>query len=417
MPYICDLHIHSKYSRACSKDLTLENIDRWAKIKGITIVGTGDFCHPAWFKEIESKLEEAYPGLYKLKGSDSGALFMLTNEIACIYSQGGSTRRLHICVLAPNLDFVRKLNQQLTERGCKLASDGRPIIGMSAKELFKICLGIDANHLTIPAHAWTPWFAIFGSKSGFDSIAECYEELSDKIYAIETGLSSDPPMNWRLSALDKIVLVSNSDAHSLPNLGREANVLELNEPSFEEIFELIKNRDRKKFLHTIEFFPEEGMYHFDGHRDCEVNFSPEETKKHQGICPKCKKSLTVGVLNRVDNLADRTQKDINSRQFIPYKSLVPLQEIIADCFDVGKNSKRVQTEYFNLCRVGKSEFNVLLNLNQDELLKLTTPQITEGILRVRRGQVKLTPGFDGRYGKVEIFSSEEKNKQAPLSLF
>ena len=191
----------------------------------------------------------------------------------------------------------------------------------------------------------------------------------------------------------------------------------MNEPSFEEIFELIKNRDRKKFLHTIEFFPEEGMYHFDGHRDCEVNFSPEETKKHQGICPKCKKSLTVGVLNRVDNLADRTQKDINSRQFIPYKSLVPLEEIIADCFDVGKNSKRVQTEYFNLCRVGKSEFNVLLNLNQDELLKLTTPQITEGILRVRRGQVKLTPGFDGRYGKVEIFSSEEKNKQAPLSLF
>lgn len=417
MPYICDLHLHSKYSRACSKDLTLENIDKWAKIKGINIIGTGDFCHPGWFKEIETKLKEVQPGLYKLKGSDSGTLFMLTNEISCIYSQGGKTRRLHICILAPNLEFVRKLNQALASRGCKLASDGRPIIGMSAKELFKICLEIDANHLTIPAHAWTPWFAIFGSKSGFDSIEECYEELTPNIYAIETGLSSDPPMNRKLSALDKIVLVSNSDAHSLPNLGREANVFDLSQPSFKEIFELIKNRDQKKFLYTIEFFPEEGMYHFDGHRDCEVSFSPEETKKHHNLCPKCKKPLTVGVLNRVDNLADRREKDINSRQFIPYKSLIPLQEIIADCFDVGKNSKRVQREYFNLCQAGRNEFNVLLNLNKDELLKLTTPRITEGILRVRQGKVKLIPGFDGRYGKIEIFSQAEKLKTAQSSLF
>lgn len=417
MQYVCDLHPHSKYARACSPELTLENIDKWAKIKGISIVGTGDFSHPAHFKEIAAKLEEAYPGLYKLKGSNSGTLFMLTNEISCIYSQGGKMRRLHICIWAPNLEFVARLNEALTKRGCKLASDGRPIIGMTAPELLRICLEIDEKHLTIPAHAWTPWFAIFGSKSGFDSIEECYEELSPHIYAIETGLSSDPPMNWRLSALDKVVLVSNSDAHSLENLGREANVFELKEPSFNEIYQLIKNKDKKKFLYTIEFFPEEGMYHFDGHRECGISFSPSQTKKAKGICPKCKKPLTIGVLNRVDSLADRQEAEIKSGNFVPYKSLVPLQEIIADCFGVNKNSKKVQAEYFNLVKAGGSEFNVLLNLTKEELLKITSPIIVEGIIRVREGKIKLIPGFDGQYGQIEIFSEKERNLNTQEKLF
>ena len=417
MQYICDLHSHSKYARACSKELTLENIDKWCQIKGINIVGTSDFSHPAWFKDIEEKLEEVHNGLYKLKGSDTGVLFMLTNEFSCIYRQGDKTRRLHICVWAPNIGFVRKLNQKLTDRGCKLASDGRPIIGMSAKELLKICLEVDKNHLTIPAHVWTPWFAIFGSKSGFDSIEECYEELSDHVYAIETGLSSDPLMNWRLSVLDKVALVSNSDAHSLQNLGREANVFDLNEPSFSEIYNLIKNKDKKKFLYTIEFFPEEGMYHFDGHRECNISWSPEETKKNKSICPKCKKQITIGVLNRVDNLADRKIKEVDKNKFIPYKSLVPLQEIIAESFNVGKNSKKVQAEYFNLIKEGKNEFNVLLNLTKDELKKITLPKIAEGVLRVRQGKLNLIPGFDGRYGKIEIFSEQEKGINSQETLF
>jgi len=417
MEYICDLHLHSKYARACSKELNLANIDKWSAFKGINIVGTGDFSHPAHFKDIENQLEETQPGLYKLKGSDSGTLFMITNEISCIYRQGDQTRRLHICVWAPSIDFVRRLNKELTDRGCKLGSDGRPIIGMSAKELLKICLEIDESHLTIPAHAWTPWFAIFGSKSGFDSIEECYEELSPYIYAIETGLSSDPLMNRQLSALDKVMLVSNSDAHSLQNLGREANVFDLTEPSFKEIHDLLKNKDRQKFLYTIEFFPEEGMYHLDGHRDCDICLTPEQTKRFHEICPKCKKKLTIGVLNRVDNLSDRELTAVDKMKFVPYKSLVPLQEIIAESFGVGKSSKKVQTEYFNLVKGGENEFNILLNLTETELKKITQSKIVQGIMKVRRGEVNLIPGFDGRYGQVKVFAEEDSDTASQKSLF
>ena len=417
MPYICDLHLHSKYARACSKNLTLENIDYWCKLKGINIVGSADFTHPAWFKELESKLTEVKPGLYQLRGSKNGTLFMLTAEIACIYSQGGQTRRLHICLWAPNLAFVKKLNQTLTDRGCKLGSDGRPIIGMSAKELLKICLEIDPHHLTIPAHAWTPWFAIFGSKSGFDSIEECYEELSDNIFAIETGLSSDPPMNWRLKALDHLSLVSNSDAHSLQNLGREANVFDLTEPSFLEIRNIIKSRDKNKFLYTIEFFPEEGMYHFDGHRDCDVSFSPAETKKHHGRCPQCKKELTIGALNRVDCLATRTTAEIDPKQFVPFKNVIPLKEILADIMTVGKHSKKVDAEYLKMIQTGGNEFNILLHLTKKQLENISSKQIAEGVIRVREGKVKLTPGFDGRYGTITLFSDQEKHTVEQTKLF
>jgi len=418
MQYIVDFHIHSKYARACSKDLTLENIEVTAKEKGINIIGTGDFSHPAWYKEITSKLKEVYPGLYRLKDSKaSGVLFLLTNEISCIYSQGGKTRRVHICVIAPNLDFVTKLNSALEKRGCKLASDGRPIIGMSAKELLKICLEIDKTHLTIPAHIWTPWFAMFGSKSGFDSIEECYEELTPYIYAVETGLSSDPKMNWRVSNLDKVMLVSNSDAHSLPNLGREANVWDLTEPSFKEIYKMFKERDKKKFLYTIEFFPEEGMYHIDGHRDCNFSCLPEQTKMLNNICPKCKKNLVIGVMNRVDNLSDKKEKDINSLDFVQYKSIVPLREIIADALNVGKQSKQVQQLYQQIIKYGQSEFNVLLNLSEEEIIKISSAVIAQGIIRVRNSDLELIPGFDGRYGEIKIFADSEKIKFKQISLF
>ncbi len=411
---ICDLHLHSKYARACSKKISLEEIDKWSKIKGIDIVGTADFTHPLWFKEIESKLEEVSSGLYRLKGSKSGVLFMLTTEISCIYSQGGKTRRLHICVWAPNFDFVRKLNQDLTARGCKLGSDGRPIIGMSAKELLKICLSIDPNHITIPAHIWTPWFAIFGSKSGFDSVAECYEELSDNIFALETGLSSDPLMNWRLSMLDKYTLVSNSDAHSVENLGREANVFDLKGKTFSEIRNILKERDKKKFLYTIEFYPEEGMYHYDGHRDCQVSLSPSETKKYKESCPQCKKKVTVGVLNRVESLADRKENEIKKNNFIPFKNVIPLKEILADVLQVGKHSKKVDAFYQQMIMGGKNEFNILLNLSIEEIKSISTSKLAEAINLVRNGQVKLIPGFDGQYGKIEIFSNKHREKQDKL---
>lgn len=418
MRIIADWHLHSKYSRACSKNLCLEEIDRWAKIKGINLVGTGDFCHPLWFKEIETKLEEIdSTGLYRLKGSQSGVKFILTNEISCIYSQGGKVRRLHICILAPKLDFVKKLIEQLEDRHCNLKADGRPIIGLSAKELLKICLEIDENHLTIPAHAWTPWFAIFGSKSGFDSIEECYGELSSYIYAIETGLSSNPPMNWRLSQLDKVMLVSNSDAHSLENLGREANIWDLTEPSFEEIRRMLKNHDRQKFLSTIEFFPEEGMYHFDGHRECKINWSPEETKKHQGICPVCKKPVTVGVLNRVESLADQKIDEIDRQKFVSYESVIPFREILADVYGVNRASKKVITQYDNIVKLAGNEFSLLLDLSIEEIKKITDSSIAEAIDRMRQGKVELTPGYDGAYGKISLFSKTERQSFGQENLF
>jgi len=408
--YFADLHIHSRFSRACSKDLTLENINASAKIKGLQIVGTGDFCHPVWFKEISTQLMEAAPGLFRLKKDLRSVFFVLTNEISCIYSQGGKVRRLHICLLAPSLKFVEELNNVLTKRGCKLSSDGRPIIGMSAKELLKICLEIDPFHLTFPAHAWTPWFAIFGSKSGFDSIEECYGELSSHILAIETGLSSDPLMNWGLSKLDKITLLSNSDAHSLPNLGREANVFELSaNPSFAELTEVIRTGNRQKFLRTIEFFPEAGMYHYDGHRDCGVCFSPEETFKNNGICPKCKKPLTIGVLNRVKVLTDVKEPLASNR--VPYVSIMPLTDILSLALGVGKNTKKVDLLYQNLIKTFGNEFNVLLNADFEKLSSATDENTAKVIINVREGKIKLEPGFDGQYGKLIPLENRPKPQQ------
>jgi uncharacterized protein (TIGR00375 family) len=407
MKFIADFHLHSKYSRATSPNMDLENLDKWAKIKGIKVLGTGDFTHPEWLKNLKEKLEPAEPGLFKLKKSDSKIRFILTSEISCVYSKGGRVRKIHIIIFTPSFEVVEKINVQLGWVG-NLKSDGRPILGLDAQELAKIVLNSSNECMVIPAHAWTPWFAIFGSKSGFDSIEECFGDYSKYIYSIETGLSSDPAMNWRLSALDKITLISNSDSHSPSKIGREANVFDT-EISYKAITETIKQKDLRKFLYTVEFYPEEGKYHFDGHRNCEIRLSPEETKKYNGICPACGRPLTVGVLNRIEELADR-EKGFRPEGAIPFKSLVPLEEIIADVMGRTTGTKEVEREYKSLIEKFGSEFNILLEAPGEKLKEGTLFEIAEGIIRVREGKVYKEPGYDGVYGKIRIFSQEEQKE-------
>lgn len=422
--FVADFHIHSKYSRATSKNMDLESLDRWAKIKGIKVLGTGDFTHPFWFKNIKDKLEPAEPGLYKLKGEgiDKATRFILTSEISCIYTKdpplgksGNRVRKIHILIFSPSIEVCEMINAKLGFIG-NIKSDGRPILGLDAKELLKIALDASPDCFVVPAHAWTPWFSIFGSKSGFDSIEECFEDYSKYIYAIETGLSSDPKMNWRLSMLDKVSLISNSDAHSPQKIGREANVFET-ELSYKGITGAIKRKNPKEFLYTIEFFPEEGKYHFDGHRVCGVKTSPVESKKYNNICPVCGKTLTIGVLNRVEELADRPE-GFTPPSFVPFKNLIPLPEIIVDVLECGPVNKRVSEQYNNLIKKFGNEFSILLNASLGELRAATLPEIAEGIIRVREGKVFLDPGYDGVYGKINIFKENEKEISSnPNTLF
>jgi uncharacterized protein (TIGR00375 family) len=432
MRFIADLHLHSKYSRATSKDMDVDNLNKWAKVKGIKVLGTGDFTHHLWLKELKTKLEPAEPGLFKLKKSksasilnhdwlpkngsndDQGTRFLLSSEISCIYSKNNRTRKIHIVVLAPSFKTVEKINARLGWIG-NLKSDGRPILGLDAKELAKIVLDVSKDCLIIPAHIWTPWFSLFGANSGFDSIEECFEDYSKYIYAGETGLSSDPAMNWRWSALDKINLISNSDAHSPAKLGREANVFDT-DLSYQGISEAIKGKDPEKFLETIEFFPEEGKYHYDGHRNCQVCLTPSETKKLNNICPKCGKPLTVGVLHRIDDLADRKEGE-KPEKTIPFKSMIPLEEIIADAKGMGVISKTVREEYKNLIKHFRTEFNILLNANFDQIARISSAEIAEGVDRMRQGKTQIEPGYDGEYGKIKIFQDGERgnfSKQAAL---
>lgn len=409
MKQIIDLHIHSKYARATSKYFELAEIAKWSAIKGVDIVACGDFTHPAWFRELKNNLIEVdNSGLYTLKNDVSKVKFILATEIACIYRQNDQTRRVHLCILMPSLGAVEKFNKILTEHGAKLGSDGRPILGMSAKKVLELMLQVDERALMIPAHIWTPWFAVFGSKSGFDSLTECFEDLSSHIKVVETGLSSDPQMNWQLSQLNDITLVSNSDAHSGPNIGREANVLNLNTVCYDEIINILKTKDKKKFLYTIEFFPENGMYHFDGHRACGFSCAPAETKKLQNICPKCHKALTIGVASRVESLADLKINKIDLSRHIPYKSIMPLPDLIADYFGTTSTSKKVQNVFFDIIQKAGNEFRVLLDLDLSELEQLMPENLAQGIIRMREDKVRLIPGFDGQYGKVEIFSDKEK---------
>jgi len=415
MEFIADFHLHSKYSRATSQQMDLENLDKWAKIKGILVLGTGDFAHPLWLKEIKEKLEEAEPGLFKLKKSHSKTRFILTTEVSCVYFKKGKQRKIHLIIFSPSIEACEKINNHLKLYG-DLEADGRPTLNLDAKDLLKIVLNVSEDCLVVCSHAWTPWFGIFGSKSGFDSLEECFEDYSKYIYSIETGLSSNPPMNWRLSALDRITLISCSDAHSPSHIGREANVFNC-ELSYFEIVKAIKEKDKNKFLYTIEFYPEEGKYHYDGHRNCRVSFSPKETKKYNGICPVCGKPLTIGVLNRVEQLADRPEGFVPENA-IPFKSLIPLEEIIADALGQGVGTVEVEKEYKNLIEKFENEFNVLMNVPRLDLEAITLPEIAEGIIRAREGKVFIQPGYDGVYGKIRIFQKgEQKNVSRQGTLF
>ena len=415
MKTVLDLHLHSKYSRACSPQLTLAGIDSACRTKGVGVVATGDFTYPAWFASLKNELEEiGDSGLYKLKNApDDKVKFLLSTELALIYKSGGKCRRIHLVVHAPNLQAVGELNEFLGKH-YNIRSDGRPILGMSAPDLVKLCLSIHPQFLIYPAHIWTPWFSVFGSKSGFDTLEECFGDQTEFIYAYETGLSSDPAMNWRVSALDNLTLLSNSDAHSPANIAREANVFDLSEFSYAEIYDIIKNKRREKILYTIEFYPEEGMYHFDGHRDCNFSCEPTESKKLKGLCPICKKPLIIGVANRVEDLADR---EIGHRPAgaSDFKKLVELDKIIAESLNIkSRQSKQVQVIYHNLIKTIGSELFILLEVDLADIKKASNERLAEGIRRVRAGELIINPGFDGQYGEVKIFAENEKKIQKKL---
>lgn len=405
----------------------------WARAKGIDVLATSDFTHPAWLKEIETKLEPAENGLFRLakkyQGEDgSGSYlaapvaedgrdmrFMLSTELCCIYKKNDRTRRLHLVVLSPTIAAVKKMVSYLEDRGRNLRSDGRPILGMDAKEIVKMALDADPNCEVIPAHAWTPWFSVFGSQSGFDSLEECFDELTPHIHAVETGLSSDPPMNWRLSELDKVVLVSNSDAHGLRNLAREANVFDLDSISYDDLLAPIREHDAERFKYTIEFFPEEGKYHTDGHRKCQFQCEPAETERLRGRCPKCAKPLTRGVLGRVHALADR-QEGKRPTNYPDFRHIVPLEEIIADSLGRTKAAKAVFAAYKDMIEKLGPEFDILLDVPEQQLLSAAPSRVVEGILRMRQGNIVIRPGYDGEYGTVKVFEDQKATAQVVLDI-
>jgi uncharacterized protein (TIGR00375 family) len=406
---IADLHIHSRYSRATSKEMMIPKIAEYAKLKGIDLVATGDFTHPQWLKELKADLKDAGNGIFE----HGGVKFILNVEVNNIYTKKGKLRRLHNLIFAPDFATVEKINSYLTKYG-KLASDGRPILSLDSLEMFKALLDISPDIMLIPAHIWTPWFSMFGSNSGFDSIDECFEDSKDSIFAMETGLSSDPAMNWRLSVLDNYTLVSNSDAHSPSRLGREVNVFKEDLDYF-QLRDVLKKKDKNRFLYTIEFYPEEGKYHYDGHRKCDVRLSPKEARFNNNLCPVCSRSLTIGVLHRVESLSDRDEGFVPDNS-IPYKRMIPLEEIIAEAKGCGRDTVGVKNEYRRLCGIYGNEFEILLNVSIDGLKNNADERIALAVDRVRRGDLIINPGYDGEFGTVRIFE-EQKPKESQLGLF
>lgn len=415
MRTVTDLHIHSRFSRACSQDLTIPNLASWAKRKGIDLLGTGDFTHPKWQEELERDLVEVSSGTYTAKDSPDDVRFILSSELSCIYKRGGKVRRVHHVVVAPSFAAVKKVCTTLRARGCNLNADGRPILGLDSEELLKMLLDADPRFLLIPAHVWTPWFAIFGSQSGFDSIAECFGEQAKHIHAIETGLSSDPAMNWRLRELDDRLILSHSDAHSLGKLGREADVFDLPERTFDALFAVIAERKKSSLIETIEFFPEEGKYHLDGHRDCHVRQTPSERIRLGGRCPVCGKQVTIGVLSRVEAIADRPAGEKPS-QAAAFRSIVPLDMVIAESLGVGPSSKKVKQQYLTLTDEVGSEFYVLLDAPIADIATVSGERIAEAVRRVRAGELTVLGGYDGVYGTVQIFSDSEKKIKGQKTL-
>ena len=407
MMYIADLHIHSRFSRATSTKINLETLSTWAKIKGINLLATGDILHPAWFSEIKNKLKEKEEGIYEYNGID----FVLETEVSTIYKDKGKIRKIHIVFLFPDFEAAERYAKFLSKRW-NLEADGRPIVGLHVRELIKRAIDIDERTVVIPAHIWTPWFSLFGSNSGYDSLEECCGEDKYLIDALETGLSSDPPMNWMVSELDDFALVSNSDAHSLENLGREVNVF--SKPiNLIELKSILKKKDSERFLFTVEFFPEEGKYHFDGHRLCKVSLSPEESLRHKNICPVCGKPLTLGVLHRVYALADRPYGE-KPQKYIPYRRLIPLKEIIADVLQKGKNTKKVNTIYENMIKTLGSEFTILLSSSEEDIGKVAGSEIANAIANVRKEYVEVKPGYDGVYGKISVKKEYKKYENGLL---
>ncbi|RKT52481.1 UvrD-helicase domain-containing protein [Saccharothrix australiensis] len=424
MRFVADLHIHSKYSRACSRDCDLEHLTWWARRKGISLVGTGDFTHPAWYDHLRENLVPAEPGLFRLRADLDREIdrtlppslaavpvrFMLSVEISTIYKRDDRTRKVHHLVYLPDLDSAAEFNRRLARIG-NIGSDGRPILGLDSRDLLEITL--ECGGYLVPAHVWTPWFAVLGSKSGFDAVADCYADLADHVFAVETGLSSDPAMNWRVSGLDRYRLVSNSDAHSPPMLGREATVFDtgLDYHSVRRALETGQG-----LAGTIEFFPEEGKYHVDGHRKCGVRMEPRETAAHRGVCPECRKPLTVGVLSRVEELADRPE-GFRPDGAAGFRNLVPLPEVVSEIVGTGPKSKKVSIEVDKLTAAFGPELVILQDVPVDDLAAHSAP-LGEAVARLRRGEVLRDAGYDGEYGVIRLFQPGElSGRGAALSLF
>ncbi|MBU2025920.1 MAG: endonuclease Q family protein [Patescibacteria group bacterium] len=416
--FILDLHLHSKYSRGTSPQMDLENIYRWSKIKGIQVVGTGDFTHPQWFREIQKKLEPAEPGLFRLKKTlarkqdktlpaclkNNQSRFILTAEISNIYKKHDQVRKMHNILVAPDLKTVSQINAELQKIG-NLTADGRPILGLDSKKLLQITLKVNPDSFFIPAHIWTPWFSLFGSKSGFNTIEQAFEELSPHITAVETGLSSDPFMNWRLKALRKITLVSNSDAHSPLKLGREANLL--NCPlNYHEIIKALKTNS-VKMTGTIEFFPQEGKYHYDGHRSCGIRLTPEQTRRYKGLCPKCGRPVVVGVDYRVNELADFSQNS-KPKKHKTVEYIIPLVEILAELKGAKTIGAGVLQKYHEIYSALGDEFSILRTISPKVIKQAGFPNLAIAINRLRRGRVYIEPGYDGVFGIIKVFSPKEQ---------
>ena len=408
MKMIADLHIHSRFSMATSKEGTPENLDFWARKKGISLIGTGDFTHPVWREELKERLVSEGNGLYRLRDAyvkeesrkfpGEGTRFVVSGEISSIYKKNGKTRKVHNVILLPSLEAADAMAQRLEKIG-NIHSDGRPILGLDSHDLLEMMLDVCPEGILIPAHIWTPHFSVLGAKSGFDSVEECFEELAPYIHALETGLSSDPAMNWRISKLDRYQLVSNSDAHSPSKLGREANLLDI-DCSYEGLYRAIQTGEGLEG--TVEFLPEEGKYHFDGHRKCGVSLSPVEAERLGGICPVCGKKLTMGVDHRVEQLADRAEGFVK-KDGKKYESLVPLPEVISACMGYSTASKKVQGCFEQMIQTLGTEFDILRNVPSEDIKSCAGERIAEGIENVRTGNVKRIPGYDGEYGKIELF--------------
>ncbi len=409
MEFIADFHIHSRYSRATSQEMTVTKIAEACRVKGVKLVGTADFTHPEWLEELEQNLKPTDDGLYECDGTH----FILVTEVNNTYTQNGRLRRIHNMIFAPSFDAVHRINEKLGAYG-KLMVDGRPTLALDSKKLVELMLQAGEDVWVIPAHVWTPWFSLFGSNSGFDSIEECFGDYTSRIIAVETGLSSDPAMNWRLSALDRFGLISNSDAHSPSKIGREANCFDC-ELSYDAIIDAIRSKDSTRHRTTIEFFPQEGKYHYDGHRRCGVSVPPKEAMANNDLCPVCSKRLTIGVLHRIETLSDREEGFVPANA-VPYRSLIPLAEIIADALGVGVDTQTVKKEDQKLISRFNTEFSILLDVPYEELKEVALPEVADGIQRMREGRVVITPGYDGVYGEVKIFD-RGGTQPAQLNLF